>query len=568
MELAPETNTMILEQKLIEMMKAHFEERADNYFLKLQPFQEMYLYGADILRSSGMKTGSIQFVSLLGFSAILIFLIACVNYINITLSRSSQTHTEVGIRQVMGSSLRQLMGRFISETFLTTILATALSLLLLYLLIPMANHVIGKDIPQLMLLDQSTLMGVFGFVLGISLFVGAYPAISLANQPISTILKSSSGSVKGTDLFRRLLLTLQYTISIFLIICTIAIISQTSYLMNKPLGFDKEQVMVLDIDNEVGPKAGVLKTNLLSHPNITSVSVGRSAIGGGSYTTRVTPESYDGDISARMFGIDFDFFQTYGIETFVGRNFRKGSREDSTNSMMVNKAFVDFMDWDDPIGKKITFSSGNSYPIIGVTQDFHISSLATSNIEPMIMFNNPTPEYTSVKIGAGDFNETMKFIVETYDELATKSPLDYYFVDQWFQEQYEAEQQILDMSSIYAIISILLCALGLYGLTGIILQQRKKEISIRKALGAPLWNIVRMLNKEFLIMLTVALLVATPLAYVLISNWLEQFAYRIDITPVPFAIAGITTFIISLAIVSLLTIRTGNSNLSQNLSNE
>lgn len=566
--LAPYIQPNSLHTKLEGMMQTHFEERAENYFLKLQPFQEMYLYGAHILRARGMKTGSIQLVYLLGFSALLIFLIACVNYINITLSRSSQTHTEVGIRKALGSSKGQLMGRFISETFLTTAFATLISVVIIYLMIPPANALIGKDIPQTMLLDPVFLISIVAFIVGISLFLGTYPATAMAGHPISAILKSTSGTVKGTDWFRRVLLTLQYTISIFLVICTIATISQTRYLINRPLGFNKEQVLVVDINNEVGEKAEVLKTELLAHPNITAVSVGRSAIGGGSYSTRVSPENYNGDISARMFGIDVDFLKTYEIDLLHGRGFRKADENDSTTKLIVNRRFIEFLEWEDPLGKKITFSSGNTYPIVGVTEDFHISSLATTDIEPMIMFVNPRPEYASVRIGTGAITPTMTHVVDTYEQLATKTPLNYYFVDQWFQEQYESEQQMLEMSMLYAIISIILCALGLYGLTGLILQQRKKEISVRKVLGASMLNIVVMLNKEFMIMMGIAVMVATPLAYVLIDDWLAQFVYRIEIDFVPFALATVLTLVISLSIVSLLAFRTGNGNLSQNLNYE
>ncbi len=568
LELSPNANTALLEPKFEDMMKLHFEERAENYFLKLQPFTDMYLHGANITRNRGMKTGSIQFLYLLGFSALLIFLIACVNYINISLSRSAQSQAEVGVRQVMGSTRRQLSGRFIAETFITTSAAAVVSLASVYFLIPIFNEIIGKDIERSTLLSPLILMGILFFIFGISFFIGLYPAYSLSGKPISLVLKSSAGTVKGTDWFRRSLLTFQYAISIFLIICTIAVISQTQYLLNKPLGFDQEQMMVIDLNNEVGEKAQVLKANLLTHPNISSVSVGRSAIGGGSYSTRVSPEGHEEDMSARIFRIDFDFLQTYGIQLRTGRFFRTGSKADSTNSIMVNRAYVDFVGWDDPIGKKITYASGYTSTIIGVTENFHISSLASFDIEPMIMYINTTPMFASVKIASSDLIPTIQYVIDQYDQLATRTPVNYYFVDEWFQSHYEKEEQTLKLATIYAIISILLCGLGLYGLTALILIQRKKELSIRKVLGASLTNILSLLNREFLIMIVLAFLVAVPLAYWLITDWLEQFVYGIELGLTPFAVAGLTTLLISLSIVGLLTWKMGNSNLAKNLSVE
>ena len=397
--------------------------------------------------------------------------------------------------------------------------------------------------------------------------VGSYPAFVLSSPSTSSILKLSAGTVKGTGWFRKMLLVLQYATSIFLIICTIAIVKQTNYLLNKPLGFDKEQILVVDIYNEVGSKADVFKSKLLTHPNIISVSTGRSAIGGGSYTTRVQPDGYDGELSARMYGVDYDFFETYGIETTVGRAFQTDFGADSS-TLMVNQAFLEFTRWEDPIGKEVTFSSGNSYSIIGVAKDFHVNSLATSAVEPMILFVNLQPNYASIKIGAGDFRETISFISESYDELAERTPFNYYFVDEWFAELYQKEQQVLSISSIYAVISIILCALGLYGLTALLLQQRTKEISIRKVLGAPISSIVSMMNKQFLAIVLISFLIAAPIAYYTIEDWLDQFVYKISLGAMAFVIAGGVTLLISTTIISGLSIRTANTNPSETLSND
>lgn len=566
LKLAKNVDIKLTEKKFEEMMQTHFAERAENYFLKLLPFQDMYLYGDEITMARGMKTGSIKFVYLLGFSAFLIFLIASVNYINIALSKASRSNKEVGIRKVVGSSRRQLMGRFIAETFIITLLASLISLVLVYMIMPEANNVIEKDIPIRAIFAPISLVSLFLFVLGISFFVGAYPALVMSSHSISTILKSSSGAAKGW--LRRVLVTFQYAVSIFLIICTITVVRQINYLVNKPLGFNESQVMVIHLDNEVGPKSAVFRSNLEAHPNIESISIGRSAMGGGSYTDRVTTDEYEGDVSARMYGIDFDFIDTYEIPLADGRAFRKGSKADSAGTLMVNQAFADFIGWEDPIGQHITFSSGRSFPVIGVLNDFHIGSLAKNAIEPMVLFLNPRPEYASIRIGSGDVRRTIQYITDSYETLAERTPIDFYFVDQWFDEQYKSEQQLLSMAAVYAVISVILCALGLYGLTALILQQRRKEISIRKVLGASIKTIVGMMNQQFVVIILIGFLLSAPLAYWLVNDWLEGFVYKIDLSPTPFVIAGLVTILVSVTIISALSFKFGNTKLTENLKDE
>ncbi|MDW3196471.1 MAG: FtsX-like permease family protein [Cytophagales bacterium] len=561
-------DAQLAEKKFEEMMQTHFAERAENYFLKLQPFQDMYLYGDEIAMARGMKTGSIRFVYLLGFSAFLIFLIASVNYVNIALSKASRSNKEVGIRKVVGSTRNQLMGRFIAETFIITLLASLISLALLYLILPEANNLIEKDIPLSAVFAPMSLVSLLLFILGISFLVGAYPAVVMSSHAISSILKSASGAANETGWLRKVLVTFQYAVSIFLIICTITVVRQINYLVNKPLGFNASQVMVVNLDNEVGPKSAVFRSNLEAHPNIQSVSIGRSALGGGSYTDRVNADGYEGDVSARMYGIDFDFIDTYEIPLAAGRAFRKGSKADSAGTLMVNQAFADFMGWEDPIGQHITFSSERSFPVIGVLNDFHIGSLAKNAIEPMVLFLNPRPEYASIRIGSGDVRQTIKYITDNYEALAERTPIDFYFVDQWFDEQYKSEQLLLSMASVYAVISVILCALGLYGLTALILQQRRKEISIRKILGATIQSIIGMMNRQFLVIILIGFVISAPLAYWLVSDWLDDFVYKIDLNPAPFFFAGLVTILVSVVIISALSFKFGNTKLTENLKDE
>lgn len=567
-KLSEGSNPESVVEKLPDMMKRHFEERANIYFLQLMPLQKMYLYGDNIRDDRGMKVGSITFVYTLSFSALLVFLIASVNYVNIMLSRATETHTEVGVRKVMGSSRSQLMGRFVAETFISTTIATIISFILLALIIPQVNLLLGKELAISTLGHPLVLGAAIGFIIIISLFVGLYPAMVLSSPPISSILQGSS-SVGSTGWFRKVLLTLQYAISIFLIVCTIVVIRQTDYLKNKPLGFDKEQVMVIDVNNEVDQKIDVFETELLKNPNILSVSTSRSAIGSGTFSTRVFPEGYADEVTTRIFGVDQDFFDTYGMELNYGRTFFKKSLADS-NNLVINQAMVDYLGWEDPIGKHIRFSTdGEPATIIGVVDNFHYGSLATATIEPTILYlNTVTIWNSSVKISGSNQRETITHILEVWDNLATRTPIDFYFVDEWFDRQYQKETQLLGMSTIYSIISILLCALGLYGLTALILQQKQKEISIRKVLGASVTSIVSLVNRQFILIIMVSFIIAAPLAYYLIHQWLDAFEYKISMDVFAFVIAGMMTLLISIGIISTLSVKTANTNPSKTLSRE
>ncbi|MEP1033811.1 ABC transporter permease [Ekhidna sp.] len=555
-------------EKLPDMMNRHFEERADKYFLQLMPLKKMYLYGDNIRDGRRMKAGSITFVYTLSFSALLVFLIASVNYVNIMLSRATETHTEVGVRKVMGSTRSQLMGRFVAETFISTLIATVASFMLLVFIIPQTNPLLGKELAISALFQPIVIGTAVSFILTISFFVGLYPAIVLSSPPISSILQGSS-PVGSTGWFRKVLLTLQYAISIFLIVCTIVVIRQTDYLKNKPLGFDKEQVMVIDVNNEVDQKIDVFETELLKNPNIQMISTSRSAVGSGIFSTTVIPEGYADEVTTRIFGVDQDFFDTYGMELNYGRTFFKKSLADS-NNLVINQAMVDYLGWEDPIGKHIRFSEdGEPAIIIGVVDDFHYGSLATATIEPTILYLNTTSIWnSSVKISGTNQRETIAYILDVWDNLASRTPIDFYFVDEWFDRQYQKETQLLGMSTIYSIISILLCALGLYGLTALLLQQKQKEISIRKVLGASVSSIVSLINRQFVLIILISFVIAAPLAYYLITQWLDAFVYKISMDLFAFIIAGVITLLISVSIISGLSIRTANTNPSKTLSNE
>ncbi|GAB4229677.1 MAG: ABC transporter permease [Ekhidna sp.] len=562
------SNPKELEDELPDMMNRHFEERADQYFLKLMPLNKMHLYSDNILGERGMKTGSIKFIYVLVSSALLILLITVVNYVNISLSRASQSVKEVGIRKTMGSTKQQLMGRFMAETVISVLLASVVSIALLALLLPYLGQLVNKELPIHLLFNGMTILFLFGFISLVSIIVGIYPSHILSKPAPAAILKGESKSGR-TGSFRKVLLTLQFAISLLLLVSTVTIVRQIQFMINKPLGFDKEQVIVIDTYNEVGEKITVFEEKLLQHPNIESVSVSQNAISASSYGTTALPEGITDELNVRVFGVDAEFFETYGIQTIEGRTFLKNSNADSAH-LIVNQEFLNQLGWEEAVGKHMRFSpEGTPIPIIGVIDNFHYNSLASSKIEPVVMYHTPNAtNNTIVRLGGGSVRETMEYIDDIWNELAGRSSLDVIFVDEWFADQYEKETQLLNFSSIYAIISIILCGLGLYGLTGLILQQKSKEISIRKVLGASIQSIVAQMNRQYVLIVLLSFAVAAPMAYYLLDGWLQNFAYKIELDPLPFVIAIASVMVLCTLIVSLLSVKTASTNPTDVLNKE
>lgn len=567
-KLGKQANPDILASKLPAMMQEYFPERADQYFLRLQPLSEVHLHSENIKNQRGMDLSSMRFIYLLLFSAALLIIIAIINYINISLSRSIERHMEVGVRKVMGSSNGQLLGRFIIETFISTVVASLLGLMILALLLPSVNQITGKNLPVELLYSFPTISALFLFCITFSLIMGLYPAIIMSRPKVTDILQNNNAIAGRTGIVRKALLGLQYAVATILIITTIAIIQQIHFLKNKPLGFDKENVVVVDIDNEVSEQAELFEAALKKHPNIKSVSIGRSALGGGSYSTTFIPEGKTDELSTRIFIVDPEFFETYGINTIMGRTFLSSSTADS-NNVIVNKSMIDYLQWKDPLNKRLKSQPDSpGFPIVGVVEDFHYNSLATATIEPMAIFlGGPTENRNaSIKLGSGNIENTLAHIENSWNEFATKSPFDYYFVDQWFDELYSKEAQLVKTSSAYSLICLLLCALGLYGLTALILGQRIKEISIRKVLGANVHSIIALMGRQFIPIIIAGLFIAVPISYWVLNKWLTNFAYKINLGAASFVIASGVILIISFLIIGILAARAASLNPSKSLS--
>ncbi len=567
--LEPKNDPVTLVDKLPQMMNRHFPERADQYFLQLQPWEKIYLFSDNIQNPTGSQYGSFKFILILCASTLLIVIIAVVNCINISLSKITQNGLEVGIRKVMGSTRMQLVHRFVMETLITTVLASFTALITLAPALPQLNLLTGKAMTYSDFLSVEVFIFILIFNVFLSLIIGFYPALMRSKQSVASGLQKATGSKGSFTFTRKSLLGIQYTISIALIICSLVIQSQIEFLQNKELGFNRKNLVVLDVSNEVGEKIEVLEDELSKHPNILSISTSRNAIGSGSYSTTMIAEGQNDDFNLRVYAVDEDFIDTYQIQLIAGRNFLENSRSDS-NKVIVNRSLVDFQQWDDPIGKKLRGGQNSpDFTVIGVIEDFHYYSPANSLIEPMVIFFEPNVSTRStIRLGTGDLQESLVHIENSWEKVASQTPFNFYFIENWYSNLYDSERQVLATTSLYSFISILLSVLGLLGLTALLLQQKKKEISIRKVLGASLRSIINMINYQFMLIMLIGFLIAMPISYLVLDWWLEQFVYQTDLGIWPFIVGGTIVLFGSISITSYMSFHSANTNPSENLNNE
>jgi len=313
-----------------------------------------------------------------------------------------------------------------------------------------------------------------------------------------------------------------------------------------------------------------LEKSLLSSPAVQSVSICRTAIGGGSYTATVVAEGRAEPLTPRIFGVDQEYFETYGISTIAGRTFIKNSNVDSLN-VVVNESFIKLLGWENPIGKRFHFQNEEpeQFTVIGVIKDFHYYAPSNSKIEASIMQLNLTQRNNAtIKLTGNNIPQAIAHIENVWNKLSTETPFDYYFVDQWFDNQYKKEQQLLKITSAYSIISLVLCGLGLFGLTGLVVQGRLKEIGIRKVLGANMGSLINMINRPFMAIMLISVLVGSPIAYLLAEKWLNQFEYHIQPGISAFLLAWIITSGLSIIIISISSVRASLKNPTDVLSQE
>ena len=527
----------------------------------LQPLTSIHLYSH--LEGEIEPNGDITDVYIFSAIALLILLIACINFMNLSTARSEKRAMEVGIRKTLGSNKAQLVRQFFMESIIMSFIAVTAALSLVEILLPVFNDVAEQNIKLGVLTNLYVIPLLICFAIVVGLLAGSYPAFYLASFEPAHILKKDNSKSSRKSWLRSILVIFQFSVSIILFIGTLIIYNQMSYIQNKKLGFDKGHIIVINKADDIGTQIQSFKNELLSDPKIISVS-NSTAIPGKRFSSTGCRIGGTGGSQTRILNFlntDFNFVKTFRIKMAAGRYFSKVHPSD-TSAVVINQATVRAFGIKNLVGKNLFMVIGPkgqqiAYRIIGVTNDFNYESLH-QEVRPLaiLLFSNSEfGRFISVRIAAGNYPAALTFMKNTWNKFAGKEAFDYNFFNQDLDHLYIAEQRASRIFSIFSVLAILIACLGLLGLTSFVTEQRTKEIGIRKVLGASISEIVFLLAKEFAKWVLIANIIAWPVAYYVMNNWLSNFAYRIHLGIGIFLLSGAIALMIAIITVSTHTIK-------------
>ncbi len=549
-----------LEAKVKKLMAKQMKDYKSDYSFMFQPLTSIYLNSH--LQAEIGSNGNMEYLYIFSIVGVVILLLACINYINLATAQSSRRAKEVGVRKVMGSNKKQLIFQFFSESFLLVLAASLLSLLILQLISPLLTLIGGKQISLWNLGWLNVMMLMGGIIVVVSVLSGLYPAIFLSKYSPAVVLKGVFGNSPSHAYFRKSLVVLQFTISIALIAFTIIVWQQLNFAMNKSLGFNKDQVMGVRVPSfDVRTKnLSAFKNKLASYPGILGTTSTTNQLGdsrrmstAGAFfeTNGMKPSSTN---IIQKLGIDPAYLKLMEIPLKEGRNFSAAIPTDTLSSVIVNETLVKQRGWKNPIGKRVwNFSDDNNTveaKVIGVVKDFHVGSMHKA-IEPL-MFYLASPEQSDnlyIKTKPESTKQSLAFIQKTYREFDSYNPFETYFLDQNYANQYLEDSRKRNLFMLFAGLAIALACLGLFGLSTFTIEQRTKEIGIRKVLGASIQHLLIMVTKDFVILVIIAFVIATPVALWTMDRWLQSYAYRVEIHWYTFAIAGISALLVAIITV-------------------
>lgn len=513
--------------------------------------------------------GRIIYVYIFSAMAIFILVIACINFINLTTARSANRAKEVGLRKVIGARRNNLIRQFFGESFLFSFAAVGCAVFLVFLFLPAFNNLSGKQFTFVQDIAHNTglILGIIGIAIFTGVFSGFYPAFLLSSFQPAKVLRASQnvGGISRSPMSRRILVVVQFSLSIFLMIGTFIIYSQLNFIRTRNLGFNKNNVVCSD-SSWGEANIQTIRDELLTNPNIQSVSFASQKMGewesGAREDVNWKGRASDLKITFEVIFCDPDYLETNKMEMVKGRFFSKEFPGDERQSFVLNETAVQEMGFGDrsPVGESLSFWEQYNGIIVGVIKDFHTQSLH-NRIQPVIMAFNPgSLDNINIRIGSEDMNGTLMFIQEKWKELTGGFVFEYSFLDESLDERYRAEKATGTLLKYFTFLAILISCIGLLGLISYITQQRTKEIGIRKVLGAPVFSILKFLVKEFMLLVLLANIIAFPAAYFAAKKWLANFAYQTDIGWTAFFLSGGLALIIALLTVGLQSLKAATAN--------
>ncbi len=549
------------------------EKRASGlwYDFVLQPLTDIHLK-SNMSGELG-PNGNIKYVYIFSVVAIMVLLIACANYVNLSTARAMNRAKELGLRRVIGAKRQQLIVQLLGESFLTTFISSLLAVVVISAALPAFNTLTAKEIGSQYLMTPGVVAVFILVFLTISVLAGAYPAFLMSSYSPIKSLKYKIWSGGQNSALRRGLVVVQFTISIILIVGTIVIFHQMDFLKNKKIGLEKEQVVELKMRTAVISKYQLIKDEMMKVPGVTMATATDFSYSNGLSSVSVLPEgAQENEISSEtVISVDYDFLKTFKIEMLAGRDFTKESSTDAAEGFIVNEAAVKHFNWksaETAIGKKIDWGLGKKGKVVGVVRDFNFFSLHSS-VKPLIIHIKPDwYRFIVVKIGTGQIEGTINGLETAWKKLNLDSPFDYSFLDKDFEKLYKAEEQTQTIIGLLSTLAIFIACLGLFGLAAFTAEQRTKEIGVRKVLGANVMSLVGLLSNDFLRLVMVAIVLAIPVAWFAMNKWLDGFAYRIEISWWVFIAAGFTSIAIALFAVSFQSIKAALANPVDSLRSE
>ena len=562
-----------LNHKIEGLIRDHIEKKETKYITSIEPLNWVYLHGKPRgHRAGSVVTGNINNIYIFSLVAFFVLIIASMNFINLSTAFSIRRAKETGVRKVLGASRMGLVLQFMTDSVLLSIIAFFFSLGLIIFLLPFFNQISGKVI-SFGVFEHPNYLGIL-FVISIIIGIlsGIYPAFYLSGfQPISSLKGRFDFSKEGIRL-RKILVTSQFLISYILIVATIVVFRQLHFMQNKELGFRKDHMIAIDFQFDSRASSEFTKRQMKNLPGVSSVSTSSSLPGKPSHTLKTKIENVVGEFEESYFDAyfaDYNFIEQYDIKVIAGRPFSNQYTTDLKNSMIINEAAVKHLGYDNPndvLGKPYA-QLGRDGIIIGVIKNFHFHSFR-DEVRPLTFQIGGILTFMTLSVSESSLPATLSMIEDKWKEIIPDVPLTYFFTDDAYNSQYDSERRFGQLCIVFVTIAIILACLGLFGLSTFNMMQRTKEIGIRKFLGSSALNIAMLFTKEFFFLIAIAFLPGIPLAWLAMNQWLQDFAYRVDLSFWIFILAGIILSLIAFMTIFTQTIRTANTDPVKSLKSE
>ncbi len=568
------TNISELEAKLPSFVERHIgEEFVQRYEIHLQPLGDLFLH-SNLYAEHGDSL-EISYIYIFIALGLLILIIACINFVNLSTAQGLKRSKEVGVRKVMGAFKNQLVFQFLAEAIILAIFGVLISLVLVEFALPWFNDIAEWSVEATYLANPLYLIAIFLVVLLVGVLAGGYPAFVLSAFKPAAVLKGEKTGTGGKSILRTGLVITQFTVAIFMIISTLAVDKQLSYLKNKDLGFDKNNILVLGVPNELSDNGhDLIREELFRIPGVSNVSFSSNTPGnepGNRY--QFYPEGVFGEdgVLVNSYSTDEQFIEQFNLELLKGRDFSSDFETGTSTSLILNEAAVAKFEWDEPIGKTITRKTDNGdvlYTVVGVVKDFNYETLH-SRIEPLVIRHDPQSFFDlTVRVNSADSDGVATQISDVLKTFNDGVPVWYYYLEDDLATDYTTEEVIGQMLRYFAYLTIFIACLGLLGLVSFSVINRRKEIGIRKVLGASVASIVQSISVDFLKLVAIGFLIGAPLAYLLIQQWLNSFAFSTTPGVLVFVGSGIAIIGVALLTIGYQAIKAALANPVDSLKSE